>query len=86
MLYIHLDEVNHLYNEDPSIFKTAIRLLSMYLSTPPEGFFYFVLFTGTAYTQMRNLGVSESFPLVELLMKVLDKNGAIFIPPLFCYV
>jgi hypothetical protein len=81
MIYVHLDEFNHLYEQDPKVFRTAIDLLSLFLFGSSEGFFYFVLFTGTAYIEMRNLGVSSSPPLIELLMKPLDKDGNILILP-----
>jgi hypothetical protein len=76
MVYIHLDEFNHLYDCDPKkVFKEAINILSRPLNTPPEGIFYTVLFTGTAYTKMLELSVSESNPLLEIPMKVLDFAG-----------
>jgi hypothetical protein len=76
MVYIHLDEFNHLYDRDPEkLFKEGIRILSQPLSIPPKGIFYTVLFTGTAYTGMRELGVSEGNPPVEIPMKVLNRDG-----------
>jgi hypothetical protein len=76
MVYIHLDEFNHLYDCDPKkVFKEAINILSRPLSTTSKGIFYTVLFTGTAYTGMSELGVSESNPLIEIPMKVLDFAG-----------
>lgn len=75
MIYIHLDEFNHLYNKDPKVFKQVVDLLSTSLCTPLPGVFYNVLFTGTAYTEMKKLGVSESYPLTELPMQILDTEG-----------
>eukprot|EP01124_Arcella_intermedia_P007105 TRINITY_DN1430_c0_g1_i2.p1 TRINITY_DN1430_c0_g1~~TRINITY_DN1430_c0_g1_i2.p1 ORF type:complete len:744 (-),score=64.64 TRINITY_DN1430_c0_g1_i2:167-2398(-) len=75
MIYIHLDEFNHLFNENPEIFKDAVRLLSSPLCSPFPGVFYYVLFTGTAYYEMKKLGVSESYPLIEIPMKILDRQG-----------
>jgi hypothetical protein len=75
MIYIHLDEFNHLYNKDFEIFKQVVDLLSTPLCTPLPGVFYDVLFTGTAYTGMKKLGVSESYPLTELPMQILDIEG-----------
>jgi hypothetical protein len=85
MIYIHLDEINHLYSQDPIVFKTAIDLLSQPLFCPPSGFFYFVLFTGTAYSEMRKLDVPGEPPLVELLMKVLDKDSMVHFSSLLLF-
>ena len=75
MIYIHLDEFNHLYDKDPKVFKNVVDLLSRPLCTPLPGVFYHVLFTGTAYTEMKMLGASESYPLKELPMQILDTEG-----------
>lgn len=75
MIYIHLDEFNHLHNKDQKIFKQVVDLLSTSLCTPLPEVFYNVLFTGTAYTEMKKLGVSESYPLTELPMQILDTEG-----------
>jgi hypothetical protein len=56
MLYIHLDEINHLHKSGPKVFKTAVRLLSdLQSSTVNNGnIFYNVLFTGTSYIEIKN--------------------------------
>jgi hypothetical protein len=79
IVYFHIDEFNALYEKDINLFIDMVKILSAPLCKPPPGMFYFVLFTGTSYTAIKeSFPVTFSHPNIELQMKILDKNGNCF--------
>jgi hypothetical protein len=72
-VYLHVDEFNHLI--PLKLLTPAVSAISQVLSETTVKSIFYVLFSGTSYVSMRTLGASESNPIVELPMNLLQSEG-----------